>query len=160
MTIFDYLLNPNGRIGQFGFFFGSVIIVCCWAIAFFVDYFSRTFLGYELLSPESRPFIGLMLVDAYVGIVLSKKRLHDRGHSWKPLILWILPIFGFLLSAYLLLAVGKEGENKYGKRTEFSSEICWFIAIVIFLTVFGVLSIPYEKLFPESISPSQSMTNV
>jgi uncharacterized membrane protein YhaH (DUF805 family) len=56
----------------------------------------------------------LMLVMAYVGLMVTIKRCHDRGHSGWLSLIGFVPFVNFALGIYLLFAKGSQAVNEYG----------------------------------------------
>ncbi|WP_216671093.1 DUF805 domain-containing protein [Mangrovicoccus sp. HB161399] len=56
--------------------------------------------------------LGLVLI--LPGLAVSARRLHDTGRSAWWLLLWLLPVIGFLVLLYFYVQRSDEGANRFG----------------------------------------------
>ena len=47
-------------------------------------------------------------------IAVTVRRLHDTGRSGWWILLWLIPVVGFIILLVLLIGKGTEGDNEYG----------------------------------------------
>lgn len=67
--------------------------------------------------------LGWLAASAWVGLAASVRRLHDTGQSGALLLLYLIPIIGFLVFLYVGLADGKSGPNRFGAVTYTASDL-------------------------------------
>ena len=83
-----------------------------WTLFVFVIYFALNFLGAIV------PLLGIVtslfgLVTLLPGLALGARRMHDIDQSGWYLLLWLLPIIGWIWFLILACQRGTEGPNKH-----------------------------------------------
>ena len=56
----------------------------------------------------------LVLPAGYLALTAAVRRLHDLGMSWVSIILFLVPVIGFLAALYLFIKSGDAFTNDYG----------------------------------------------
>lgn len=108
---YDPLLwSADGRIGRLryvAYSFGlSVALLLMCAVLFFL------LIGVPSGMGLLRRISGIVMLG--VGLVMSKRRLHDMDQSGWWAVLSLLPLVNLLFGLWLLCAPGTRGENRFG----------------------------------------------
>jgi len=68
-------------------------------------------------------FGGLYSISVLIpSLAVSVRRLHDTGRNGIWLLIWFVPVIGFIILLIFMLQGSQEGENKYGENPKVNIE--------------------------------------
>jgi len=107
---FQNYVNFSGRAQRSAFWY--------WALFVFLGSFVAGILDAMIFGIDAyAPISGLFgLVVLLPGLAVSVRRLHDIGRSGWWLLIWLVPLIGWIILIYWYCQPGEPGFNQFGRN--------------------------------------------
>lgn len=105
---FNNYARVSGRASRSAFWYWVLFV---WLGGFGAGIVDMAMFGYDSIYPFSSIFT---LATIIPNLTVSVRRLHDTGRTGWWLLIWFIPIIGFIILLIWFIQQGEPGANEYG----------------------------------------------